>query len=113
MTRELEVDVKFDTLPNPLIIGEETEVDIETGRQIALVVPLSAVIERNDSKGILVVVNGLATFRPVSLGLQDAQRAEVLDGLQGGEMVVINPGTVQPGKRIRPDVRSAGGRRNS
>jgi multidrug efflux pump subunit AcrA (membrane-fusion protein) len=112
VTRELEVDVKLDTLPNPLIIGEETEVDINTGRQTALVVPLSAVIERNGSKGILVVSNGLVSFRPVSLGLQDAQRVAVLDGLKGGEMVVINPGSIVPGKRIRPDVRFDSGRRN-
>ena len=32
VTRELEVDVKFDQLPEPLVIGEEAEVDIDTGR---------------------------------------------------------------------------------
>ena len=32
VTRELEVDVKFAQLPEPLVIGEEAEVDIDTGR---------------------------------------------------------------------------------
>ena len=112
VTREFEIDVRFDSLPDPLIIGEETEVDIDTGRQEAIVVPLSAVIERNGSKGTLVVSKGAASFRPVSLGLQDAQRVAVLDGLKDGEMVVINPGSIEPGKRIRPEVRFGGGRRN-
>ena len=31
VTRELEVDVKFAQLPEPLVIGEEAEVDIDTG----------------------------------------------------------------------------------
>ncbi len=47
VTRELEVDVKFDKLPQPLVIGEEAEVDIDTGRQTALAVPLSAILTRN------------------------------------------------------------------
>ncbi len=55
VTRELEVDVKFAQLPEPLVIGEEAEVDIDTGRQTALAVPLSAVTERQGAKGVLVV----------------------------------------------------------
>jgi len=106
VTRELEVDVKFDVLPDPLIIGEETEVDIDTDRQTAPAVPLSAAIERNGSKAILVVSNGIASFHPVTLGLQDAQRAAVMEGLREGEMVVINPAGIEPGKRIRPAVKS-------
>jgi hypothetical protein len=44
VTRELEVDVKFSALPNPLVIGEEFEVTIETGRRVALAIPLSAIL---------------------------------------------------------------------
>ncbi|MBI5575211.1 MAG: efflux RND transporter periplasmic adaptor subunit [Deltaproteobacteria bacterium] len=33
LTRELEVDVKFDRLPQPLIMGEEAVVDIDTGHR--------------------------------------------------------------------------------
>jgi len=106
VTRELEVDVKFDTLPNPLVIGEETEVDIDAGRETALAVPLSAVVEKNGSKGVMVVSNGLTTFRPVTLGLQDVQRAAVLDGLKEREMVVINPAGIEPGKKTRPEIKT-------
>ena len=102
VTRELEVDVKFETLPNPLVIGEETEVDIDTGGQTAPAVPLSAIVERNGSKGAMVVSNGLATFRPIVLGLQDGQRAAVHEGIREGDMVILNPAGIEPGKKVRP-----------
>ena len=104
VTRELEVDVKFDALPNPLVMGEETEVDIDTGRQTAPAVPLSAIVERNGSKGVMVVANGLANFRLVTFGLQDGQRAAVLEGLKEGDMVILNPSGIEPGKKVKPDM---------
>jgi len=112
VTRELEVDVKFDTLPNPLVIGEETEVDIDTGSQTAPAVPLSAIVERNGSKGVMVVSKGLTNFRPVTLGLQDAQRAAVLEGLKEGEMVIFNPAGIETGKKVRPEIKTDTAKKN-
>jgi RND family efflux transporter MFP subunit len=106
VTRELEVDVKFDTLPDPLVIGEETEVDIDTGRQTAPAVPLSAVIEQNGSKGVMVVANGRLSFRPVVLGLQDGQRVAVLNGVNEGETVILNPALAELNKKVRPQIKS-------
>ena len=103
VTRELEVDVKFDALPSPLVIGEETEVEIDTGGQTAPAVPLSAIVERNGSKGVMVVSNGVATFRPIVPGLQDGQRTAVSEGLGEGEMVILNPAGIEPGRKIRPE----------
>ena len=101
VTRELEVDVKFETLPNPLVIGEETEVDIDTGGQTGPAIPLSAVVERNGTKGAMVVSNGLATFRPIVQGLQDGQRVAVPEGLKEGDMVILNPVAIEPGTKVR------------
>jgi RND family efflux transporter MFP subunit len=103
VTRELEVDVKFDTLPNPLVIGEETEVEIDTGGQTAPTVPLSAIVDRNGSKGVIVVSNGVATFRPIVPGLQDGQRTAVSEGLGEGDKVILNPAGIEPGRKIRPE----------
>ncbi len=110
VTRELEVDVKFAQLPEPLVIGEEAEVDIATGRQTAMAVPLSAVITRNGSKGVSVADKGLTRFQKISTGLQDGKKIAVLEGLKEGEIVVINPAGFEPGKPIRPEVRAAGKR---
>lgn len=105
VTRELEVDITFDTLPDPLIIGEETEVDIDTGRQTALAVPLTAILERNGSKGTLVVTDGQVQFRPVQLGMQDGQLVAVLEGLKEGEMVIVNSSSgLNSGKQIHPKI---------
>ena len=106
VTRELEVDVKFEKLPEPLVIGEEAEVDIDTGRQTALAVPLSAVITQNGAKGVLVAVKGLARFRKISTGLKDGKKIAVLEGLKKGDLVVINPAGVGPGKPIRPEIKA-------
>jgi len=105
VTRELEVDVKFAQLPHPLVIGEEAEVDIDTGRQTTTAVPLSAVLTKNGSTAVLVVDKGLVRFQKVSLGLNDGKKSAVLEGLKEGQLVVINPAGTMPGQKIRPEVR--------
>ncbi|MHB8067237.1 MAG: efflux RND transporter periplasmic adaptor subunit [Desulfobaccales bacterium] len=104
VTRELEVDVKFAQLPQPLVLGEEAEVEIDTGRQTALAVPRAAVITQNRSKGVLVADNGCARFRKITPGLGDDEKIAVLEGLREGELVVLNPAGLEPGKPIRPQI---------
>ena len=104
VTRELEVDVKFAELPQPLVIGEEAEVDIDTGRQMALAVPLSAVITRNGDKGVLVADKGLARFQKIATGLNDGKKIAVLEGLKEGDLVVINPVGLEAGEKVDPRV---------
>jgi HlyD family secretion protein len=107
VTRELEVDVKIDQLPKPLVIGEEGQVEIDTGRQRAPVLPLSAIIAKDGGKGVLVVANGILRFRKVALGLQDGAWTAVTKGLQAGELVVVKPAGLMPGKKIRPGIKAA------
>jgi HlyD family secretion protein len=102
VTRELEVDVKFLALPSPLVIGEESEVTIETGRQVALAIPLSSILVRNGSQGVLVVAEGKAHFRPIVTGIRDGERAAIVKGVREGEVIVVTPAEVVPGKKVRP-----------
>ncbi|MCG2772050.1 MAG: efflux RND transporter periplasmic adaptor subunit [Desulfobacterales bacterium] len=74
VTRELEVNVKFAQLPEPLVMGEEAEVDIDTGRQTGPGIPLSALRSQNGLQGVLVADKGLVRFRKVTLGLTMANR---------------------------------------
>jgi RND family efflux transporter MFP subunit len=104
VTRELEVDVKFSTLPNPLVIGEESEVIIDTGRVVALAIPLSAIQTRNGTQGVLVITEGRARFRPVVTGAHDDHLAAVLKGLQEGDIVALNPANIAPGKKVWPQL---------
>ncbi|MFP3868920.1 MAG: efflux RND transporter periplasmic adaptor subunit, partial [Desulfobacteraceae bacterium] len=109
VTRELQVDVKLDTLPDPLVIGEEAEVTIATGRQQALAVPLAAIVSRREETGVMAAEQGRLAFRPVTVGLNDGQKVAVLEGLQEGELVVPQPVNLQPGSRVKPVVQSPAG----
>ena len=100
VTRELEVDVKFDSLPEPLCIGEETDVNIDVGRQTGLAVPLSAIVTRDGHRGVIIVSGGRTRFRPVVPGLHDGQHALVFKGLKEGNMVVAHPSGIRPGKKV-------------
>ena len=106
VTRELEVDVKFEKLPQPLVMGEEGEVEIATGRQTGPAVPLSAIMAKNGSKGVLVADSGLLRYRKVSLGLQDGKQTAVLEGLKEGDLVVVNPAGLIPGAKITPKIQA-------
>lgn len=107
VTREMEVDVKFDRLPKPLVIGEETEVYVDAGHQIALAVPLSAITEQSGTKGVFVAEGGHAVFRLVALGLEDGHNAAILKGLKEGEKVIVNPAGLKPGSKIRPEIKAS------
>jgi HlyD family secretion protein len=104
VTRELEVDVKFSPLPNPLVIGEESEVTIETGRVVALAIPLSAIQVRNGTQGVLVIAESRARFRPIVTGAHDDHLAAVVKGLQEGEIVALHPADTAPGKKVQPQL---------
>jgi HlyD family secretion protein len=104
VTRELEVNVQFDQLPKPLVIGEEGQVEIATGRQTAPVVPLSAVIAKDGGRGVLVADKRVLRFQKISLGLHDGARTSVTGGLKEGELVVVKPAGLVPGKKIRPEI---------
>jgi len=106
VTRELEVDVKFAKLPQPLVIGEEGQVEIDTGRQNAPVLPWSAIIAKNGAKGVLVADNGILRFRKVVLGLQDGARTAVTQGLKAGDLVVVKPAGLSPGTKINPKIQA-------
>jgi len=106
VTRELEVDVKFEKLPEPLVIGEEAEVNIATGRIMALAVPLTAITERDNKTVVLVVEQGRLVFRPIKAGLNDGKRIAILEGLKEGDLVVAQPVNLKPGTRVKAEVKT-------
>ena len=53
-----------------------------------LTVPTSALVRQDSQTYCVVVANGKAVRKPVTLGLEDGTRAEVLYGLQGDETIV-------------------------
>jgi RND family efflux transporter MFP subunit len=101
VTREMEVDVKFASPPEPVVVGEEAEVAIATGRTRAIAVPWTAVEEQDGQSGVLVVEGGVVKFRPVKLGLRDRQQVAVEQGLKEGELVVVPASQTKPGQKVK------------
>jgi RND family efflux transporter MFP subunit len=63
------------------------------GKQQAVLIPRSAVIERGQLQGVFVLdQNKVASLHYVTVGKFSGAEIEVLSGLQGGEWFVANPG---------------------
>ncbi len=59
--------------------------------------------ERNESEGVFVVNGGMATFRPVKVGIAGDEHFEILSGLQVGDSIVS--GTYQTIRDLRDSTR--------
>ena len=70
----------------------------------ALTIPIQCV-ESGDSPFVLVVVNGHIEKRSVGLGIQTADRAQIISGLRENEEVVVgNRSSLQPGEAVSRQV---------
>jgi RND family efflux transporter MFP subunit len=66
---------------------------INRGQRPALLIPQTALVERGQLQGVYVVgANGEVRLSYITIGARDAQRVEVLSGLQDGERVIVAPG---------------------
>ncbi len=94
--------VKIDLAATPdLRSGLFGRARFERGRREALLVPRTAVVSRGQLQGVYVLgTDKVATLRYVTLGRPDAERIEVLSGLQNGEQLVANPGERELGGKL-------------
>jgi RND family efflux transporter MFP subunit len=107
-TMHTEVDV-----PNPhgvLIPGVYAEATLTLDRKgDALVVPLQAVNQESNHMTVLVVDQmNKVQDRPITLGIQTENEAEVVSGLgEGDEVVISDKSGLKPGDLVRPKVTQA------
>lgn len=82
--------------------GYRVEARIVTWRQDdALVVPSAALFRDGQDWQVFVIVEGIATRQPVTIGHNNGVGAEVLSGLKPGEQVVLYPGSaLTPGTAV-------------
>jgi HlyD family secretion protein len=94
-----------------VFIGDDKELRIGTfGRAVidvaksdGLGVPSSAVLSQNDVRSVQVVTDGKVQTRQVSIGLVAGGKAEILEGLAEGELVVLRSGALlRDGDAVRP-----------
>lgn len=104
-TMETEVDV-----PNPSLVlmpGMYAEVKLLLERRNGVIaIPLTAIGGPEDKPTVFVVdANRKLQERPVQLGLQTADRAEVKSGLEQGDLVVVgNRSQLKTGEAVTPKV---------
>lgn len=87
LSKKFRVEVTVDNPGLVLRPGTFGEVTFQVStHENALVVPQRAILE---DAYVFVVVDGRAVKRPVSLGLQNTHRVEILSGLEEGERVIV------------------------
>ena len=106
-TRELDVHVAFDAVPQRFAIDQEAEVTIAVGQDRGLLVPLTALTrDKTGRQGVLVIDGGAGggrtVFQPVQTAGADARHALVHKGLAGGEAIVAQAAGVAANQRVRP-----------
>lgn len=99
-TQRYVVHVNVDLAPEKLVPGLTGEISIVIGERDAQTIVPRRALRGND---LLVVVGGRVERRTVRLGYVGLNQVEVLEGLQGGDLVIVEElDRFQPGDRVRP-----------
>jgi RND family efflux transporter MFP subunit len=69
-----------------VFLNPETKVDAQAKAKV--MVPAASVVEVGGKKGVLLVKEGVASFRPLELGATSGSQVEVASGVSGGEEIV-------------------------
>jgi len=92
VTEELIAKAVFSEMPDPLPpLGELAEVTVKLPPLPETpVVPDGALQRYAGRRGVWIIINGAIVFRPVTTGRRDlAGTVQILEGLEGGERVVV------------------------
>jgi RND family efflux transporter MFP subunit len=104
-TRTMETEVDVDNSRGDLAPGMFAEAVVTLDRHDgALAIPVQAVAGAEDKATLLVVdPQNQLVQKEVRLGLETADRREVLSGLNDGDLVVVGKATgLRPGLRVQP-----------
>lgn len=92
VTEETLAKIVFDILPEPLpLVGELVEVTVALSALPATPVVSNASVQRIDGRlGVWLIEDGELRFAPIKMGAADLNgQVQILDGLKGGEHVVV------------------------
>ena len=99
------VEVKLEVPKPPAYLRQDmtVSVDIEVARHTGvIVIPTASTRDVASGKPwVMKVSGGRATHQPVKLGLVSAGRAEVLEGLQEGDLVLPASASTKAGAKVR------------
>jgi HlyD family secretion protein len=103
VTEERIVDVAFDSASAQQYLGELAEVTIRLpGARDALTVPRAAIATLGNQTGVWRAVDGRARFQPLRIGMQTAERVQIVSGLNAGDsLIVYSAKQLDDGVRVR------------
>ena len=91
-TRTLQVEVDIDNRNHALRPGLYVNVHMDVPRVVPVVaIPSEALIFDQQGMRVALVEDGHIRMQPIKLGTDDGTSLEVVEGLKGGESVVLNP----------------------
>lgn len=102
-SRTLLTEVQVDNAGGALLPGMYTEVDLAVPRAAPpMVIPADTLVVRGDGPQVAVVnPDGVVHFKLIHLGRDMGTTIEVLDGLEVGQLLAVNPGdTVREGVKV-------------
>lgn len=104
-TRTAEVDIRIANADHALKPGMYARVKLTTrATEGAVLVPHDAVLGREGLQYAFVVAEGRVRRRAIKLGIRGREHCEVLEGLSGGEVVVVSGvGNLVDGARVGVD----------
>ena len=87
-TRTYKARIALNTPPPNLALGMTANVFVDTGKQTAVLLPLSAIYQTQNQPSVWVVQDNKVQLRPVSVGDVVGDKVQILSGLQAGDNVV-------------------------
>jgi len=108
-SRTLLTEIQVDNASGALLPGMYTEVDLAVPRTSPpMIIPADTLVVRGNGQQVAVVdADGTVHFKLIHLGRDLGTSIEVLDGLEVGQMLAVNPGdTVREGARVKPQASS-------
>jgi len=108
-SRTLLTEIQVDNSSGALLPGMYTEVDLAVPRASPpMIIPADTLVVRGDGQQVAVVDrDGTVHFKLIHIGRDLGTNIEVLDGLEVGQMLAVNPGdTVREGARVKAQASS-------
>jgi RND family efflux transporter MFP subunit len=113
-SRTLLTEVQVDNASGALLPGMYAEVDLAVPRAAPpMLIPADTLVLRGNGPQVAVVdADGTVHYKVIHLGRDLGTSLEVLDGLEVGQTLAVNPGdTVQDGVRVKPQAEKAAAKR--
>jgi len=102
-SRTLLVEIAVNNPTGELFTGAYAEVHLKLpSPQASLILPVDTLMFRAEGLRVVVVNNGQAELRPITIGHDFGSQVEVVAGLTGDESVVSNPpDSIESGEKVR------------